>query len=873
MYKDYVSIDLDKHGQNSNNSTKIPFEHQIEAFEALNKVFIPGSGKAGSGILVLPTGAGKTFTATRWLSKNIIPEHIKILWLAPSFYLLAQAFHSFYEEARQIPPSRKTLNIRCVSSNPFHAKAASIQSTDDIIIMTVQTAINNLHTTALDESGNVRQTAFRKFIDSCKETGIFVVVDEAHHSPAYGCRKLLIGEEDSALGIKKLVPKSHLLGLTATPTYTDKSKRGWLWKIFEDGIIYEADKNKLLAQNILARPNYSQKPTGKEIQVDDKLYERLEKEHKDLPEYIIEMIANDSQRNNFIVDTYNRDRDLYGKTIIFADRWFQCVYIKEQLIKKGIKADTIYSHIEADPDAYEAKNKRTQTDNQRILEEFKNDKLDVLINVRMLTEGADVPSVQTVFITRQTTSAILMTQMIGRALRGEKAGGSKEANIVIFFDNWKKLIDWANPEDGEVVDSDKERKRGTLPLEYISIRLVEELSRSIESGGDYKIPEFSKIFPVGWFITKVIYSDDNSESMEQFTEFVMVYEHTKPKFDTFIDSIIVCEFPDEWAKEYLDDEWMQPQIEHWLDKYFDCENDDIGQKLRSDLIKVVRHIAQNQSSPPYHRFEERENYDLEKLADKIIDHPPRIQRQYLTKEFSKPGTLWKIFYKSSTRFFAAISATIDNILDRENNDGAEPIDPIIDPLPPIGLTDAERIQIKNRDGNACLSCGASGKGVRLEIDHIVPAFIGGETSLDNSQTLCSICNKVKGIDTINFRNNTTLLRQQKKINFFLRYKDQDVTRVLTRIVNFFYHCKAVYQVNWHQNKNGKYYSTWEISLYAGNNPEWLLQNKSELLRFIHNEMVCKWVQDIDIISPSNTSKKGVEVKKTSGNDRNFTVHP
>jgi hypothetical protein len=38
-----------------------------------------------------------------------------------------------------------------------------------------------------------------------------------------------------------------------------------------------------------------------------------------------------------------------------------------------------------------------------------------------------------------------MTQMICRALRGRKAGGADEANIVMFTDEWKRLIDWATP--------------------------------------------------------------------------------------------------------------------------------------------------------------------------------------------------------------------------------------------------------------------------------------------------------------------------------------------------------------------------------------------------------------------------------------------
>ena len=161
----YESINLDQLRYNSaNESPKTPFQHQIDAFKALDKTFNIGTGKPASGILVLPTGAGKTFTAVRWLSDYVIPKNIKILWLAPSYYLLDQAFDTFKKSAKDIPASRKTLNIRCVSSNPSHAKPASIQLTDDIVIMTIQTAIKNLHTDAVDRFGNKFQTFFNKFI-------------------------------------------------------------------------------------------------------------------------------------------------------------------------------------------------------------------------------------------------------------------------------------------------------------------------------------------------------------------------------------------------------------------------------------------------------------------------------------------------------------------------------------------------------------------------------------------------------------------------------------------------------------------------------------------------------------------------------------
>ncbi|MEH2315549.1 DEAD/DEAH box helicase family protein [Nostoc sp.] len=843
----YKSINLDQlREQSANHHSKTPFQHQIDAFAALSKTFKFGSEKPGSGILVLPTGAGKTFTAVRWLSDHVIPKNIKILWLAPSFYLLDQAYDTFEKGAKDIPEPKKTLNIRCISSNPSHAKASSIQLTDDIVIMTIQTAINNLHTDALDRIGNKFETAFRKFIDSCKETGLFVVVDEAHHSPAYGCRNLLIGEKDSALGLRGLFPKLNLLGLTATPTYNDQAMKGWLWKIFENKIIYEAEKESLILTGVLAKPNYIEVATGKELEVDDKLYDRLVKQHQDLPESIIEKLASDNQRNNFIVHTYvsNKDaygktKDAYGKTIIFADRWFQCVYIKQKLLEKGIKVDAIYSHIDADPGSAEARNKRTQSDNQRILDEFKNGKLDVLINVRMLTQGVDVPNVQTVFITRETTSSILMTQMIGRALRGEKVGGTSEANIVLFFDDWKGLIGGINPIDGGTTEIVKPFVKGYYPFEYISIRLVEELSKSIVTGGDYPI-EYKKICPLGWYKTEIVYADpDNQhESTEAFTEFIMVYEHTKYKFEAFIKSIPSANLRDKWSKEYVDDKLMQPQVEEWIDKYFDRKVDDIGQKLQSDLIKIVRHIAQNpdKSAPSYHSFEERELYDLDKIAEQAIQLTGYEKHEYLNEKFLDSRTLWKTFYKTLMRFETAVDAASRNIFYRKKN----VIDPIssvihishVNPKEPRELNEVEKEEVKKRDGYTCLCCGVNTKG-KLQIDHIKPVSMGGETSIENSQTLCDTCNRCKGQNEIDFRCNTTKLSIQKNLDLSFTSEGEKAIKALTRVVNFFYHCKAVSKIDWEV-----YTYTYNIYLYPSNNPEWLLEHKAELLKLIKNKLGC-----------------------------------
>ncbi|TYQ24211.1 DEAD/DEAH box helicase family protein [Pseudanabaena sp. UWO310] len=861
----YESIDLDAQRKLlADSPSKTPFAHQKEAFAKLNEVFQLGKKKSASGMLVLPTGAGKTFTAVRWLCNHALSKKIKVLWLAPSYYLLDQAADTFKKDIREVP-DRKTINIRCVSSSKSHAKASSIQLSDDVILMTTQTAIINLHSNAKDKFNQSITTALRKFIDDNQNSEFFVVVDEAHHTPAYGLRNLLISEQESNLGLRSLLPNLYLLGLTATPTYTDKAKKGWLSKIFTDGkqgIIYQADKEKLMMQGILARPNYTEIPTGTEVELDDALYEELTNKHKDLPEKIIETLAENQDRNNAIVNTYLADKERYGKTIIFADRWFQCVYLKDKLREKGIRVDAIYSQIDADKGSAEARNKVTQSDNQRILRQFatgldennNHSSLDVLINVRMLTEGADVPTVQTVFITRQTTSQILMTQMIGRALRGEKAGGSSEANIVLFFDDWKRLIDWADPahEDGGTKET-KVPKRERYPLEYIAIHLVEELSKSIENDGDYPMPPFSRIFPVGWYKTEITYAEDDEsqDTMETVTEFVMVYEHTQKRFQDFIKFIDKAYLKDEWTKERLEYEWIESEIKSWIKIYFDADSDNIGEKLSSSVTKIVRHIAQNEAVPHYYPFEDRELYDVDKIAQKVIDlklfHHAR--NKFLQEEFTKPNSLWQTFYKSFRNFETAVHASEMKIISDDSNIPIVDI-PALKPQPVIReLTEKDKKQVKERDGNACLCCGDNR---RLQVDHVFPFILGGQTSIDNSQTLCMRCNGFKGKNEIDFRTKKTPLKSPKAFDTANLNKlvsaDKNIAESLTRVINFFYNCSAVYRIVHYKANSDKYLTIWEIHLFSGNDPQWLRQHEPQIFNFIHHELGCPLVTGIKIVT-------------------------
>jgi superfamily II DNA or RNA helicase len=87
----YCEYDL----KDARNATlKKPAAHQAMAIDHLIKWYNSHPNTYAGGILVLPTGGGKTFTAIRFICRTALSEGYKILWLAHTHHLLAQLWRT-----------------------------------------------------------------------------------------------------------------------------------------------------------------------------------------------------------------------------------------------------------------------------------------------------------------------------------------------------------------------------------------------------------------------------------------------------------------------------------------------------------------------------------------------------------------------------------------------------------------------------------------------------------------------------------------------------------------------------------------------------------------------------------------------------------
>ncbi|MDZ4171261.1 MAG: HEAT repeat domain-containing protein [Methanobacteriaceae archaeon] len=864
LYKEYDLISCRKQ-----KSLRPEANHQKGTIKELKSWFEAEEFPSGS-IIALPTGSGKTFTAVRFLCRHVLSKGYKVLWLAHTHHLLEQAFYSFGPaenklndgyEVGWIQEPKNQLNIRVVSGTSHHYDIHQIKRDDDIVIATLQSVAN-----AYKKS----HPKLEEFLKSAKGK-LFVVFDEAHHSPAPTYRNLICS-------LREKFKKMYLLGLTATPTHMDIKKRGWLKEIFPQKIVYQAQVKKLMAENILARPYIDESDTSFKPDFDEREYIKWVETNRDVPEHIITQLASNHSRNQYIADNYIKNKEKYKKTIFFADRWYQCDQLSKFLQDGGVRAGVMYSR----PDNEE---------NAEVLEKFRNNDLDVIVNIKMLTEGTDVPDVDTVFITRQTRSTILMTQMVGRALRGPKFGGTPDANLVFFYDEWQKTINWS-VWDTETWTAKKEygaTGENPKPLDKISIEAVQRLIDMMDRGQYVNPGPFLKFIPTGWYqATFSILGED--ENPEESNHLLMVFENEEKDYFEFLEHI-KNEDLKVFDSDFIEFEDHLDRIKDWCKTFFSQAEKHVGDDLLKNIFNIARHMAQNMKEPPkFIEFEERKNHDLDPIARKFIeeDYGPRKVDEKLRYEYNREDRYWKVIYYHYDLFKSQYNACLEYILSleqqtdkiktpeeiqvdnlkygsleeklraceilgemgseenlhqstisllnkvllEENNfEVKKSVKKAIELVNSLKLSDKEKEEIKDRDDYKCLCCGESQKEY-LQIDHISPQWYGIDNSENNLQTLCKLCNITKSTTNIDFRSKISPLENQPneipfmyRFNFITKEEANNVEwweKFIKRFINFFYESSAVKSF---ENNNSE---TWEISLNSGNDPDWIKSFSSQM---------------------------------------------
>ncbi|WP_370742280.1 DEAD/DEAH box helicase family protein [Ruminococcus callidus] len=709
------------------------YEHQEEAIRKLDAMDKRGPFRT---LLVLPTGGGKTLTAAYWLLRNAVDQNKKILWLAHRHLLLEQAAEAFARNAyTDTMVNRTVFNYRIISG--MHDKPVHIQKTDRILIASKDSMIRSLD----------------KLKNWLNGEEIYLVIDEAHHAVAKSYKKIIQYVADHTKSMK-------LLGLTATPFRTSEDEQGALKQVFTDDIVYKTDLDTLIKKGILATPTFIDCNTN--IQFTEHLGVQALKSIENLdtlPENIANDIADNKERNRIIVEEYLHNYEKYGQTIVFALNKVHAIALNKLFNEKGkaygIRSEFIISEVQDMITGITISN----ADNERKIEAYRNGEIQVLINVNILTEGTDLPKTHTVFLTRPIVSTTLMTQMVGRALRGLKAGGTKEAYIVSFVDDWNDKIAWVNPEtltEAEYHEKETLAETQKQQIRLIAISKIEEFARMADAAVDTSALDSTpaiELIPLGMYMLSTL------ECNHQ----ILVYNSTQNAYQSLIRDLPNLMEHYGIEGETIPEETLDDMTEHCFQSYFD-ENM-IPSCNRNDIEHLLKFYAQKAVAPLFVTIDEmeRKKLDVSEIAKKIYDEDMRRSEKnaYIQSLWAEEGSLLPVYYTNPYFFKKLIDLELDKldgdieIAAAEPQTEAElrnleqfPLQKIIELYPKIGLQLKEDAfaAARNDDGSyVCAGCGeVFPTRLFLQVDHIVPMAKGGLSVPDNLQVLCRTCNQRKG---------------------------------------------------------------------------------------------------------------------------------
>ena len=458
---DWAKLEKGIHGEASRNAKKSLRPHQKEALELTHKHF----KKEERGKLIMACGTGKTFNSLR-IAENETKGNGLVLFLVPSIALLGQTLREWSSDANE------PINAICICSDPEITKKKTKNDDSDsfsVVDLALPASTNTKdiisqfkHIKANGNKGltvvfstyqsiDVIARAQKEIIKNGFGEFDLIICDEAHRTTGVS----LAGEDESAftkVHDNKFIIAKKRLYMTATPRlYNDDTKSK---AAQADAILCSMDDPKLYGKEIY-RIGFGE-AVERDLLTDYKVL-ILTLSDKDVPPAVQKMIADEENEINTddaskligcinalskqilgdegiikasdpdpmqravafcssiaaskkITATYNTATDAYISSLP-ADKKEQMVSVASKHIDGTMSAperDELLGWLKAD---------------------IENNECRILTNVRCLSEGVDVPSLDAVMFLSARNSQIDVVQSVGRVMR--KSPGKKYGYIII----------------------------------------------------------------------------------------------------------------------------------------------------------------------------------------------------------------------------------------------------------------------------------------------------------------------------------------------------------------------------------------------------------------------------------------------------------
>jgi len=226
----------------------------------------------------------------------------------------------------------------------------------------------------------------------------YILIDEVHRAGADSYRRML----------DHFSPK-FLLGVTATPDRSDGTN---IYELFDFNVPYEIRLNHALEEGMLSPFHYY---GIADFELDNGTVS------EDLPS-LASLAGGD--RVNHILEAIS----LYGQAgvpprgLIFCSTKDEAVSLAEQLNQRRLYGRPLRTVALTGEDSISRREEQVEL--------LERGELDYILTVDIFNEGVDIPSINQVIMLRQTQSAIVFVQQLGRGLRKHP---SKEYVVVIDF--------------------------------------------------------------------------------------------------------------------------------------------------------------------------------------------------------------------------------------------------------------------------------------------------------------------------------------------------------------------------------------------------------------------------------------------------------